>query len=141
MYHGLIASGLLLLTATGTEPRDDALALFGAALIGPGLASHCAERVGPSGDMDRARAAWERRHEAVMREVAAVVAATGGMPESVKGRLADDAALLVSREVEAAGGAASLCPRVPAAMDQGVFDLATMPEVRGAYARTMRREG
>lgn len=139
MQHGSILGGLLLLAASGTEPRrDDALALFGAALVAPGLASHCAERVGPNAEMDRAQAAWERRHEAVMREVEAVVGETGGMPESIRAKLAADATSLVRREVEAAGGAASLCPKIPAAMDEGLFDLATMADVRGAYARTMR---
>ena len=139
MQHGLILPGLLPLAAGGTDIRDDALTLFGAAFVAPGIAAHCEERVGPSGEVDRARGAWEQRHEPLMRKVAAVVDSTGGMPESARRKLSQDATALVRREVEAAGGAADLCPKIPGAMDQGTFDLENMVEVRGALARVMLR--
>lgn len=120
------AGGWAFAQSSSLTQREAAMRVMGSSIFVVGTTAYCAKNYGlPKAELEYV-AAWNTKHDAILRKAVAVVENTGGMSNEERSLL-DKTALRLIKEYFAGENAKALCAQLIEGVKSGAADLSQMP--------------
>jgi hypothetical protein len=131
-----------LWTAAREQHREsvynDAMLLMGAGAWVPGIAAYCNKYVEPNEQLLAAAVAWNKRHEAELKQTVRAIEWAGGLTQEEKNLIDGMAFSLLKKKVETQSDKAECCQFVAQSLASGTLDLANREDTALPLRRIMK---